>query len=681
MAETPGTPGTPTTAAASPAIPAADAPVAKKKTRPRLLRGLQRIASSPSLSRSGRPKASSTPYNTKASFSCVSLASSSTPNNSVSGTSTSTSSAASPRSALGTPLSEVPSYDALDSPVAPRRFGSVRTPSSTISALPADLVSSRQDLSGTRLRSGTQTRAKKQFNFWADMPSELKVHIFSFLGPKDLVRASTVSWSFHKTSFDGQLWANLDASAFYREIPADSLTKIIMTAAPFIKDLNLRGCVQISQTRAHLLVNACGNLAHATLEGCRNLQLGAINALVRNNENLRHLNLTGLPAVDNSTCEFIAQSCKKLETLQLSWCKNVGARGVRAVVEGCPLLKDLRAGEVRGFDDLGVAEALFRTNNLERLILGGCSDLSDDALRTMIHGVDPEIDILTDLPVVPARKLRHLDISRCFELTTEGVEVVGPFVPDLEGLQISGCSALTDAALEPIFANTPKLTHVEMEDLHEITNSLFADHLAVAPCINKLEHLSISYCMSVGDEGMLPVMKKSTGLKMVDMNNTRVTDLTLAAAASTVSARSARTSDNTTPPRAGLHMVVYDCENVTWTGIREILFRNAQVKFGDDGEPTYPTEIVGLKSFYGYQMTVDEHTKRVLRCDLAAAGRLERKWADYMQANEEAGAGGAGMRRRRRRAREAQILHADEEENGLGYGRRRARSAPSCAVM
>ena len=80
-------------------------------------------------------------------------------------------------------------------------------------------------------------------------------------------------------------------------------------------------------------------------------------------------------------------------------------------------------------------------------------------------------------------------------------------------------------------------------------------------------------------------------------------------------------------------------------------------------------------------MTVDEHEKRVLRCDLAAAGRLERKWADYMQANEEAGAGGAGIRRRRRRAREAQMLHADEEENGLGPGRRRARSAPSCVVM
>lgn len=84
-------------------------------------------------------------------------------------------------------------------------------------------------------------------------------------------------------------------------------------------------------------------------------------------------------------------------------------------------------------------------------------------------------------------------------------------------------------------------------------------------------------------------------------------------------------------------------------------------------------------------MTVDEHMRRVLRGDLPAAGRLERKWTDYMMANEEAGAHGGNVRRRRRRAREAQMMHADEEEGGVGMGggigrRRRARSN-GCALM
>ena len=84
-------------------------------------------------------------------------------------------------------------------------------------------------------------------------------------------------------------------------------------------------------------------------------------------------------------------------------------------------------------------------------------------------------------------------------------------------------------------------------------------------------------------------------------------------------------------------------------------------------------------------MTVDEHTKRVLKGDLAAASRLERKWAEYMMATEEAGVIGAGSRRRRRRARAAAMLHADEEEGGgvgtAGLGRRRRARSGGCTMM
>jgi F-box/leucine-rich repeat protein 2/20 len=100
----------------------------------------------------------------------------------------------------------------------------------------------------------------------------------------------------------------------------------------------------------------------------------------------------------------------------------------------------------------------------------------------------------------------------------------------------------------------------------------------------------------------------------------------------------------------------------------------------------YPSEIIQLKCFYTYQPTVEEHTKRVLRGEFSAAKRLERKWADFMMAQAEAGASGAGGRRRRRRAREAQAMHADEEDgsitpsSGIGGGRRR-RARSGCFVM
>ncbi|KUI64776.1 F-box/LRR-repeat protein 2 [Cytospora mali] len=652
----------------------------RKGNRHRLLRGRQQVSSSPSLARAGRARSSSSPYHGPGSFSCVSLAASSTsPFGQLSPGYLSTSShgglSTAPTSIPGTPGQDS-YFDGVDHVLGARKVTNLdRAASSTLTVpLPAELKKPKKAI----------------FNIWEHLPREIKIQVLGFLQPRDLVLASAACREFHDLCFDGQLWTSFDASEFYRDIPAESLAQIIVAAGPFVKDLNLRGCVQVEHyKRAEVIVKACKNLINATLEGCRNLQRTTLHSLVRNNDKLAHLNLTGLTAVTNTTCKLIAQSCPSLELLNVSWCKHMDAEGVKAIVEACPKLKDLRAGEIKGFDDTSVALAIFKTNNLERLLLTGCDDLDDQALSTMIYGTNPVIDILTDRPIVPPRKLRHLDLSRCKALTSNGVEALGHFVPNLEGLSLAHCAALTDAALEPILSTTPRLTHLDLEDCRGLTNRILSEHLAKSPCAPNLEHLCISSCEDLGDSGMLPVIRSCGNLQTAYLDNTRVSDLVLAEAASMIRRRSKRTDDITRCPQIGLSMAVYDCQHVSWTGVREVLSRNAEIKSPLNGRgerhQTYPTEVIALKCFYGWQMTVDEHTKRVLRGDLAAANRLERKWADYMQANEEAGAAGAGGRRRRRRAREAQMAHADEEEGGAGVGgagagRRRARTA-ACVVM
>ncbi|CAJ2506149.1 Uu.00g002790.m01.CDS01 [Anthostomella pinea] len=649
----------------------------KGRRRQRLLRGIQRISSSPSLAQIGRTRSSSAPYGTRGSLSCVSLAAAPTfaqyhPGNVTPGYFPNAQS-----SFPSSPTVEFPSFEGIETRLAPRKVANASTTCLTpnTACLPADVVT-------TRSRSGTAQ--KPPYDFWKNMPDEIRIHVFSYLHPKELIRVSRVSKDFHKFCFDGQLWTRFDATDFYTEIPAESLAKIIVSAGPFIKDLNIRGCLQIEHyQRAEVVVKACKNLMNATLEGCRNFQRSTLHNLIRTNDKLANLNLTSMTAVTNSTCKIISQHCPQLESLNVSWCKHMDARGIKMVVRACPKLRDLRAGEVRGFDNLDVAQAIFETNNLERLVLCGCVEVTDESFSTMIHGKNPEVDILTDRPIVSSRRLKHLDLSRCSQLTNEGVKIMAHLVPELQGLQLSGCSSLTDSALEPILASTPRLTHLELEDLSELTNDILSEHLAKAPCAPKLEHLSVSYCENLSDTGMLPVIKKCTSLKSVDMDNTRIGDLVLAEAAAMVRSRAARTSTRGCRLRVGLKLVVYDCQMVTWTGIREVLSWNAEIRQPSGGHPSFPTEVIGLKCFYGWQQTVEQHTQRVLRGDFAAAGRLERKWADYMQAIEEAGAAGAGRSRRRRRAREAQMLHADEEEGAAGApGRRRARTmAAACAVM
>ena len=691
LTESPGamTPNTPTIAEGGP-LPFEQPP--KLKGRRRLLQTLHRISSSPSLAKMGR--ASSTTYTAggKASMSCVSLTSSNSRHgHSYSSTQSSVGFSTAPTSVANTPGLEPQVFDlnnrlrrldgeiAGNAPAAPKTVplpAEVRPGSKDampLSNSTAGVPGVLEDYFSKPVAREKEQRKRKDFKLWSKMPHEIAIRIFQFLGPKALVRCSIVSKAWHKTCFDGQLWINVDTEEYYQDISASSLTKIMTKAGPFVRDLNLRGCVQMPErwsTDGLTVSDACRNLENFSLEGCR-IDRSSVHHFLIRNPRLVQINLSGLKDISNSAMRIIAQGCPHLEHLNVSWCQNVDTRGLLRVVQACTLLRDLRAGEIKGLNDKAFLLELFERNTLERLILSHCLDLDDGSLRMLIQGENPEKDPLTDRAIIPPRKLRHLDLSRCKSLTGKGVQCLSHNVPELLGFQLSHCDGMTDDALAGIFESVPFLTHLDLEELDELSN-VSLQNLAQSPCNSRLKHLNISYCENLGDSGMLQVAKACPKLKSIVMDNTRVSDLVLIEVAAQVRERDRATSGPVqSPPKTSLHIVVYDCQNVTWTGVREILSRNTEPK---------RNEIISLKCFYGYQDTVNEHMKRVLRGDAKAAARLERKWAEYMVASEEAGAQGAGARRRRRRLREAALVHADEEEGGPRNGRRRARSG-GCAVM
>lgn len=665
----------------------------KLKGHRRLLRSLQRMSSSQSLASMRRTPPNSYSSGSKASMSCVSLSSSNSrqchsSGNSYSSTQSGTFSTA-PTSVASTPAPENQDFDlgarirCLDSELAGHASSmpkSVPLPADmrsgtkeAMSAVTSGMAGVFEDYFSKPIVRVKELRKRRNFNFWDEIPQELAMHIFQFLRPKEIVRCSAVSRRWHGLCFDGQLWSNLDTQEYYQDIPAASLTKILERAGPFVRDLNLRGCVQMPESwgkDGQNISDACRNLEYFSLEGCR-IDRSSVHYFLLRNPRLIHINLSGMKGLSNSALRIIAQNCPQLEHLNISWCENVDSRGLIRVVQSCSRLKDLRAGEVKGFNDQALLLELFNRNSLERLFVDHCVELDDEALQTLIQGVDPELDPLTERAMVTPRNIRHLDLSRCSQLTDKGVKCLAGNVPRLCGLQLSYCEELTDDALAGIFENTPQLTHLNVEEVDHLSNSTL-HNLAKAPCAPNLQHLNISYCENLGDSGMLRVLKSCPKLHTVFMDNTRVSDLVLTEAAAQIRLRDRNNPLVTNaPPTVGLHLVVYDCQNVTWTGVREILSRNT--------EPNR-REVISLKCFYGYQDTVNEHMKRVLKGEAKAASRLERKWADYMVASEEAGAQGAGARRRRRRLREAAMVHADEEEGGPRNGRRRARSG-GCTVM
>ncbi|KIW45715.1 uncharacterized protein PV06_04078 [Exophiala oligosperma] len=711
---------------ASPMIEATtafDQPV-KLKGRHRLLQGLQRMSSSPSLAKLGRTRSSEKVYKSgqRASISCVSLGSPtgsyslSPPNSYTPQLSNAYSTAP---TTPGTPGSQQSYFEANS------RLRLIESNELATASLPLDIRTSKPLSTPLPEISEKPFLRRPNFDFWKDMPHELRIHILGFLSPKEIIRVSAVSKQWHDMCFDGQLWTSLDCQTYYQQITSDALIKIMLKAGAFVKNLNLRGCVQLRDQWLSLgtrMTNQeCRNLENFSIEGCK-IERSSIHFFLLRNPRLVHINMPSMQNINNATMKIIACHCPQLELLNIDWCSQIDTKGLRKVIQSCPNLRDLRASEVRGLDDTDFMLELFQRNTLERLILQHCESLTDEALQIMVHGLDPERDVLTDRPLVPPRRLRHLDISRCRSLTDRGVRALAHNVPFLEGLRLCQNTALTDDALEDLLQSTHRLTHLEVEEVDQLTNATLIN-LSKARAASTLEHLSISYCELIGDVGVLPLLKACPEIKSLCLDNTKISDLVLMEASEQVRRRGS-TTKRSQIPKKGLELVAFDCANVTWAGVREILQGNGRVmqgrkksvvqtvveELGDEKkyrkvieiqELLYPSQIIHLKAFYGWQQTVEEHYKRCVTGRWNAAARLEEKWADWMVASEEVGVinHGWNSRRRRRRAREAENRVRDDEDgaaqdtgtgdegSGLDYatrpahgGRRRARSG-GCVVM
>ncbi|OJJ51324.1 hypothetical protein ASPZODRAFT_2106702 [Penicilliopsis zonata CBS 506.65] len=710
-------------------------PAPKLKGRHKLLQSLQRMSSTPALTRRSRSASTGYRRDGKASLSCVSLTSSSAAYQPCWGNGSSSqlygglagphlsSGAASPAADLSDGISP---RIRLVRPDTPNAASLARTVPMPLDRRPASRGAIVNEAVAVVVAAAAARTPKPQrrIDFWGEMPHELQMRILCYLPPREIVRCSAVSHAWRKMCYDGQLWGTIDTTDYYRDISGEALVKLITAGGPFVRDLNLRGCVQLQdwwQADGEHISDVCRNVVNFSLEGCA-IDKTSIHCFLLRNSRLKSVNLSGLLGVTNAAMKILAQSCPQLETLNVSWCAKVDTRGLRKIVEACPRLQDLGASEIRGFDDEKFMIELFERNTLQRLDLSR-SDVTDDSLRALVLGLDPEIDLLTDRPIVAPRRLTHLDVHQCLDLTDRGLATLAFNVPEIESLQLSQCPGLTDDSIIDVLRTTPLLTRLDLEDLDRLTNTTLIE-LARAPCAATLQHLNISYCESLSDIGMLPVFKSCPRLQYVEMDNTRVSDLSLMEACSRVRKRGY--GDGL--PRVGLHLVIFDCANVTWAGVKGVLSSNALIPRSRRNlsvaaaaeettasgtatssstatpltttpptpsstpplpAPTYPNEIIQLKCFYAWQVTVDEHTRRVLRGDLRAASRLDRKWADLMMATEEAGTGGVGARRRRRRAREAERLYnADDDDGDDVYagtvspvtGRRRAQSG-GCSIM
>ena len=544
-------------------------------------------------------------------------------------------------------------------------------------------------------------------DYFSTLPNEVKLQILSYLPIKTVARVSMVCSNsiiyrlqvckqWRTLCTDGTLFTTIDTRTFYRHITSTVLLSMLVSAGPFVRHLNLRGCAQLGSNDILCLATRTTNLVSLSLEGCPIYDSSSLSSLLSRNPHLKSLDVSGLRSMTDEVASELAISCSNLEVLDLGWCSSLSGVGLLDIVSFCTQIKHLRLSESSAFNCHKANEimlALHGLNHLQVLVLSGCRDVTDEMLRFYLRGTQP--DNQDDEDQVRKLPILHLNLSRIPHISDPTLRNMAGATPHLLRLELAGSTSgttFTNAGFSALLPNIPNLTHLDLEDNHLITDATL-QFLASLPIAKSLVHLQLSYCLELTDAGLVRILQKCTHLRNLEVDNTQAGDGMLMEAPRLVSRRSVLSS-SATHKAVGLRIAAYDCGSITWVGISEILAQNlALSRFHrqprrDSTNSTFHNDlysshspIIRLKCTFEWQRLVDAHTRRCLRGEYAAAEQIGLGFSRWMMEEAEEGAWGGHARRRRRRA-----LGVGEDEDTfiMGVGRRRLRafSAPSnCLVM
>jgi F-box and leucine-rich repeat protein 2/20 len=497
---------------------------------------------------------------------------------------------------------------------------------------------------------------------------------------------------------DGTLLTTIDTRTFYQNITAPVLLSMLTSAGSFLRHLNLRGCAQLRSSDLVCLASRTTNLVTLSLEGCPIKDGSSLSSLLLRNPNLKNLDVSGLEGMTDEVAMELADNCPYLEVLDFGWCSRLTGVGLLDIVSFCPRIRRLRLCEsivFSGQQHRDIMLALRDLENLQDLVLNGCRHITDEMLRFYLRGLPS--DPGDDEPEICTLPIRHLSLSRIPNLTDMTLRNMAGVTPDLERLELAGNTngtAFTNAGFTALFPHIPKLTHLDLEDNHLITDAILRD-LAHLPIAKSLIHLQLSYCLEITDSGLIKILQHCTHLRNLEVDNTQAGDGMLMEAPRLIARRVSSQASSSAQAPVGLRIVAYDCGSITWVGVSEVLAQNLTLTrlcnasrrdsissvFERDSY-SQPSPIIRLKCTFEWQRLVDAHTRRCLRGEYAAAEQIGLGFSRWMMEEAEEGVWGGHARRRRRRA--LGLVDAGDDGFIMGVGRRRLRafSAPSnCLIM
>jgi hypothetical protein len=256
-------------------------------------------------------------------------------------------------------------------------------------------------------------------------------------------------------------------------------------------------------------LNVSSKCIGKALQLCKNLRslriislAGGVNAVQFTASLLTKLDLRRSGATDD-VMVAIGVNCPHLTSLQIFMRNSITDAGVRAVLQGCPLLRETDV-EYAEYVTRELRVELVRRKSPTTFELRSWKGLNDGLVQG-IFGVCPE--------------LICVDISNSSWLTDAALVACGTHCPLLESITITNCRGITDAGVEQLIHPGSKLRSVDFTWCENLL-----DFVAVVaercPLLEVLE----SGLMQVSDSSVVAVGEGCPRLRSVSLSRADVGD-------------------------------------------------------------------------------------------------------------------------------------------------------------
>ncbi|KAH8582604.1 leucine rich repeat family [Cryptosporidium sp. chipmunk genotype I] len=258
--------------------------------------------------------------------------------------------------------------------------------------------------------------------------------------------------------------------------------------SPNLEIVDLSNCYQVNNRVIKCIISNCRKLRELNICGCKLVTDSAFNTelfspIGSSMTNLRVLNIQGCSQIID--LQSIIKRTRDLESLNISYCRNITISTLEDVIQCCINLKELDISSCDGINDNNYEFNYSASTNIEKVSLSR-SKLSSYTLGKIISSMD---------------NLRYLNLNYCVNVNDEVFDKISSKLMKLNTLCLRSCANISDKSFYYLGENLKELENLDISWCPMLTSKTLK-YLALRYSrnnVNRLKTLKLSQNTNLGN--------------------------------------------------------------------------------------------------------------------------------------------------------------------------------------